>query len=575
MKENHITIKGARVHNLKNIDLDIPRNKLVVLTGVSGSGKSSLAFDTIYAEGQRRYIESLSAYARQFLEQMEKPDVESIEGLPPTISIEQRSGTGTPRSIIATTTEIYDYLRVLFARVGKVHCYKCGKEITQQTPQQIVDQVMAKPAGTRIMVLAPIIRDRKGEHREVFLKIKRDGFIRARVDGHLIELGSSKRPRALAKNKKHRIEAVVDRLIIDPNIKTRLTESIETALKLAEGLVIIAYENNSRWSDTIYSEHFACIDCGISFAELSPRVFSFNSPYGACPTCNGLGTKMELDIDLIIPDKSLTLSSGAIDAWRKSGHRMAIYYYHFLRDFAHKFRVDLEIPFSQLPEDQKRILLYGTTPEDGQKYKHSFDGIIGNLEHRFNNTTSDYVKHKILDYMSELPCPTCKGARLKKESLSVKIGSKNLHEITNMDITHAFDFFDKLTLDTESTQIAAQALKEIKSRLLFLINVGLGYLTLDRKSSTLAGGEAQRIKLASQVGSGLVGVCYVLDEPTVGLHPRDNHRLLETLKHLRDMGNTVLVVEHDEDTINIADHLIDIGPGAGAAGGLGVKSITK
>lgn len=567
MAEKYIFIKGARVHNLQNIDIDIPRDKLVVITGVSGSGKSSLAFDTLYAEGQRRYIESLSAYARQFLEQMEKPDVEYIEGLPPTISIEQRSGVGTPRSTVATTTEIYDYFRVLFARVGRVHCYKCGKEISQQTAQQMVDQVLALPVGMRLMVLAPLVRGRKGEHREVFARIKRDGFIRARVDGRIIEMGAGKPRFHLAKNKKHEIAAVVDRLVIEQGIKNRLTESVETALKLGEGLVVVAQENKHRWIETIYNEHFACIDCGISFAELSPRVFSFNSPYGACPTCNGLGTKMELDIDLIIPDKSLSLSGGAVEAWRKSGHRMAIYYYHFLRDFASHFEVDLDLPYAKLDEEKKRLLLYGTKPEDEPKYGHSFEGLIPNLEYRFRNTTSDYVKQRILGYMSEQPCPTCNGARLKKESLSVRVGGKNIYEISQMDIASAERFFNGLTLRSEETKIAVQVLKEIKGRLTFLIDVGLGYLTLDRKSTTLAGGEAQRIRLASQVGSGLVGVCYVLDEPTIGLHSRDNQRLLDTLKRLRDLGNTVVVVEHDEDTIRTADYLIDIGPGAGVNGG--------
>ncbi|MFH0889281.1 MAG: excinuclease ABC subunit UvrA [Planctomycetota bacterium] len=594
MMNNYISIRGAKEHNLNNINIDIPRDKLIVITGVSGSGKTSLAFDTIYAEGQHRYIESLSAYARQFLEQIAKPEIESIVGLPPTISIEQRGGTGTPRSIVATTTEIYDYLRVIFARLGQPHCYKCNRPVVRQSAQQIIQQIRSLPTYTSIVILAPIIRGKKGEHREVFDRIKRNGFIRVRVNGKILELSSSI-PR-LNKYKKHNIEIVVDRLTTAPaglpigtapsgiepkeSDKNRLADSVETALRLGEGLVIISYQNatqsikdsrnnvvHSKSSDMLFSEHYACPDCQINFSELSPRIFSFNSPYGACPRCNGLGTRMELDRDLIVPDKSLSLSDGAIEAWRKSGHRMAIYYSYILKEFANHFDVSLNTTFQNLPEEKKRILMYGTTSADEQKYGSDFTGVIPDLERRFYKTQSESVKHKILYYMSELPCPTCKGARLKQEPLAVKLGGKNIHEIITMPVKDAYRFFNELKLTPEQTLIGQLALKEVKNRLSFLINVGLSYLTLDRRSLTLSGGEAQRIRLASQVGSGLVGVCYVLDEPTIGLHQHDNQKLLDTLKKLRDLGNTVIVVEHDEDTIRASDYLIDIGPSAGKRGG--------
>ncbi|MFH1232028.1 MAG: excinuclease ABC subunit UvrA [Planctomycetota bacterium] len=631
---NYISIRGANEHNLNNINIDIPRDKLIVITGVSGSGKTSLAFDTIYAEGQHRYIESLSAYARQFLEQIAKPDVESIAGLPPTISIEQRGGTGTPRSIVATTTEIYDYLRVIFARLGQPHCYKCNRPVVRQSAQQIIQQIQSLPTYTSIVILAPIIRGKKGEHREVFDRIKRNGFIRVRVNGKIVELTSSI-PR-LDKYKKHNIEIVVDRLTIEPkeSYKSRLADSVETALRLGEGLIIISHaplerttlrtltgsqsENpervigdkdkhisphpdrpawrdsnglrsnknlllhqnatqsikdsihrvsHSKYSDMVFSEHYACPDCQINFSELSPRIFSFNSPYGACLRCNGLGTRMELDMDLIIPDKSLSLSDGAIEAWRKSGHRMAIYYSYVLKEFANHFNISLNTPFHNLPEEKRRILIYGTTPADEHKYGRDFTGVIPDLERRFYKTQSESVKHKILFYMSELPCPVCKGARLKPEPLAVKLGGKNIHEIITMSVKNAYRFFNELKLTPEQIIIGQLALKEVKNRLSFLMGVGLSYLTLDRRSLTLSGGEAQRIRLASQVGSGLVGVCYVLDEPTIGLHQHDNQKLLDTLKKLRDLGNTVIVVEHDEDTIRASDYLIDIGPGAGKRGG--------
>jgi len=565
---NYISIRGAKEHNLRNINIDIPRDKLIVVTGVSGSGKTSLAFDTIYAEGQRRYIESLSAYARQFLEQIAKPDVESIAGLPPTISIEQRGGTGTPRSIVATTTEIYDYLRVIFARLGEPFCPKCDKPIVRQSAQQIIQHIQSFPAYSRIVVLAPIIRGKKGEHRETFERIRRNGFVRIRVNGKVIELGSSV-PK-LDKYKRHNIEIVIDRLNVEPSgiEKSRLADSVETALRLGEGLVIISHQpEGKRFSDLVFSEHFACPDCQISLSELSPRIFSFNSPYGACPRCNGLGTRMELDMDLIVPDKSLSLTNGAIEAWRKSGHRMAIYYSYIIKEFSGDFGIDMDTPFYNLPEDKKRILMYGTNQADESRTGKSFTGVIPDLENRFYKTQSDAVKHRIHSYMSELPCPTCKGARLKPEPLAVRIGGKNISEVIRMSVKDAYNFFDKLTLTAEQAFIGHMALKEIKNRLSFLIDVGLSYLTLDRRSLTLSGGEAQRIRLASQVGSGLVGVCYVLDEPTIGLHQRDNQRLLNTLMKLRNLGNTVIVVEHDEDTIRASDYLIDVGPGAGTRGG--------
>jgi excinuclease ABC subunit A len=577
---NFISIRGASEHNLDNINIDIPRDKLIVVTGVSGSGKTSLAFDTIYAEGQRRYIESLSTYARQFLEQIAKPDVESIEGLPPTISIEQRGGTGTPRSIVATTTEIYDYLRVIFARLGQPYCYKCNQPVARQSAQQIIQQIRALPIYTSIIILAPIIRGKKGEHREVFEQIKRNGFVRVRVNGKIMELTSAL-PK-LDKYKKHNIEIVVDRLTIEPkeSDKSRLADSIETALRLGEGLVIISHQNasqsikdsahhvvHSKSSDMIFSEHYACPKCQINLSELSPRIFSFNSPYGACPRCNGLGTRMELDVDLIIPNKSLSLSDGAVEAWRKSGHRMAIYYSYVIKEFTRHFDIDPNTPFHSLPEEKKRILIYGTSPVDEQKYGYDFAGVVPDLERRFYKTQSESVKHKILSYMSELPCPTCQGARLKPEPLAVKLGGKNIHEIITMSVKDAYRFFNELKLTPEQAIIGQLAFKEVKNRLSFLVDVGLSYLTLDRRSLTLSGGEAQRIRLASQVGSGLVGVCYVLDEPTIGLHQHDNQKLLDTLKKLKNLGNTVIVVEHDEDTIKASDYLIDIGLGAGKRGG--------
>ena len=557
----YIRIRGARAHNLRDINLDIPRDKLVVVTGLSGSGKSSLAFDTIFAEGQRRYVESLSAYARQFLEQMQKPDVEHIEGLPPTIAIEQRSGVASPRSTVATTTEIYDYLRLLFARAGEPYCYQCGRPITQQSPEQIVKTVLAIEEGTRVMILAPLVRGRKGEHREVLKRVQREGFVRARIDGIVTDL---RNVGALHKNRKHDIEAVVDRLTVRRGIASRMTDSVEIALKLGEGMILLSIEQDGRWRDSICSELYACAHCGISYEELQPNMFSFNSPYGACPACDGLGTRLEFDPELIVPDKGLSLREGAIEVWRRGGKRMAIHYHYVLREFCDDFDVNPDTAFEKLSKDVRRTLLCGT---EADPRAVAFEGVIPNCVRRFKRTTSEYVKKRLHEYMSELPCAQCHGARLRPESLAVRVGDKAIHAITRMSVTEALQFLKGLKLGAEKAVIAEPILKEVKQRLRFMADVGIGYLTLDRTSATLAGGEAQRIRLASQVGSGLVGVCYVLDEPTIGLHQRDNRKLIDTLLRLRDLGNTVLVVEHDEASIRAADHIIDLGPGAGARGG--------
>jgi excinuclease ABC subunit A len=566
-----IAIRGAREHNLKDLNVDIPRDKLVVITGLSGSGKSSLAFDTIYAEGQRRYVESLSAYARQFLEQMQKPDVEYIEGLPPTIAIEQRSSGANPRSTVSTTTEIHDYLRLLFARIGTPYCHKCGRKISQQSPEQIVRTAMEIPQGTRVMILSPLIRGRKGEHREVLLSIRREGYVRARVDGEVLDITEIPK---LDKNKKHEVAAVVDRLVVKPGLRARLTDSIETALKLGEGIMIIARERMSargpahdQWEDMIFSELYACPECNISFDELAPRMFSFNSPYGACPACDGLGTKMEFDPELIVPDPTVSLEGGAVHPWKTFAHRTYTHYQWHVQDVVDRFNVDPAEPFEQLPKDIQRIIFYGTRPEDEARYRTDYAGIIPQLLSRFQNTKSDALKQMLFSYMSEQPCPKCKGGRLRPEALAVRVGDKNIFEITKLSVDEALAFFNNVKLSGEQELIAHQILKEIKARLGFMTDVGLGYITLDRMSATLSGGEAQRIRLATQVGSGLVGVCYVLDEPTIGLHHRDNDKLIATLKRLRDLGNTVIVVEHDEDTMRAADYLIDLGPGAGAHGG--------
>ena len=569
---DHISVKGARANNLKNIDVTIPRDKLVVMTGLSGSGKSSLAFDTIYAEGQRRYVESLSSYARMFLGQMDKPDVDYIEGLSPAISIDQKTTSKNPRSTVGTVTEIYDYLRLLWARVGTPHCPKCGKEIRQQTIDQIIDQVLSLPEGTRIQVMAPVIRGKKGEHAKIFEDAKRSGYVRARVDGNLYELDEEIK---LEKNKKHTIEIVVDRLIIRPDIQQRLTDSVETASGLTGGLVVVNLLREER--DLTFSQNYACEDCGISIEELTPRMFSFNNPFGACPTCTGLGSQLKVDPELIVPDKSLSILEGAIQAsgWNNiRGDGISRMYFDAL---AKKYHFSLTDPWETLPEDVRSIILYGTGGEKlelhydqprgkGVLYQ-PFEGICNNVERRYKETQSDASKRELEELMAECPCPTCKGKRLKKESLAVTVGDKDIDALTRMSVVDELQWVDRLELTHQQHLIADRILKEIKSRLGFLQSVGLGYLTLSRSAGTLSGGESQRIRLATQIGSSLMGVLYILDEPSIGLHQRDNDKLLATLQNLRDLGNTLLVVEHDEDTMRAADYLIDIGPGAGIHGG--------
>ncbi|TYO97634.1 excinuclease ABC subunit A [Geothermobacter ehrlichii] len=563
-----IIIKGAREHNLKNIDLEIPRDKLVVITGVSGSGKSTLAFDTIYAEGQRRYVESLSAYARQFLEQMDKPDVESIEGLSPAISIEQKTTSRNPRSTVGTVTEIYDYLRLLFARVGKVHCFKCGRQIAGQTVEQMVDRVMALPERSKVILLAPIVRGRKGEYRRELKQLQADGFVRVRVDGEQYELGEEI---PLDKNRKHTIEVIVDRLVVKEGIESRLADSLETCLRLAEGVVRVEVVGGAS---ELWSEHHACVECGVSYPEITPRMFSFNNPYGACPDCSGLGTRMYFDEELVVPDPDLSLRHGAVAPWET---RSGVYYQNLLEALAEHYRFDIRTPFRQLPENVRRIVLYGSGDEkirffwdQGRRrhyYSKPFEGVIPSLERRYRETDSETVREQLERYMNVMPCPTCNGARLKLEMLNVRVGGKNIQEVCALSIAEAEAFFAALELSGREREIARRILKEIRERLSFLTHVGLDYLSLDRSSGTLSGGEGQRIRLATQVGSSLVGVLYILDEPSIGLHQRDNRRLLETLKRLRDLGNTVLVVEHDEETILEADHVIDMGPAAGIHGG--------
>jgi excinuclease ABC subunit A len=565
-----IVIKGAREHNLKNIDLEIPRNALVVVTGLSGSGKSSLAFDTIYAEGQRRYVESLSAYARQFLGVMEKPDVDYIEGLSPAISIEQRTASRNPRSTVGTMTEIYDYLRLLFARVGVPYCPSCGRQISQQNPQQIVDAIMAMPHQSKVLILAPLVRGRKGEYREVFDEIRKEGYVRVRVDGRIRDVEAKFR---LEKNKKHHIEVVVDRVRIEETVRGRLTDSVETALQLGSGVVLVGVVGDQEY---LFSEKYACVHCGISFEELSPRMFSFNSPYGACKACGGLGSKMEVDPRLVALDPGLSLNQGALAPW---GRPMGRWFDHQLRAVAEKYRFALDTPFEKLKPEVQQILLYGSGKEEFRfRYKPrtrkgfwehygGFEGVIPNLTRRYRQTESTGIRTWIERFMSIRPCAQCGGARLRKESLSVKIADLSIAQVTQKSVREALDFFSHLRLSKKELQVARQILKEIGERLGFLVNVGLDYLTLDRATSTLAGGEAQRIRLATQIGSQLVGVLYILDEPSIGLHQRDNRRLLDTLTRLRDLGNTVLVVEHDRATILAADHVIDLGPGAGLAGG--------
>ena len=580
-----IRIRGAREHNLKNISVDIPRDRIVCITGLSGSGKSTLAFDTVYAEGQRKYMESLSAYARQFLDQLQKPDIDDIQGLPPTIAIEQRSASSNPRSTVATTTEIYDYLRVLFARAGTPHCWECGKVISSQSPSQISDAIMRLPAGSKVMVIAPLIRTQKGEHKDIFTAIHKQGFIRARVDGQVLEIPDASAIPKLKKTFAHTIEAVVDRLVIKPEIRSRLSDSIETACRLSQGTVIAAINNaDGTWTDQVFSEKFACPDHPhASLPEMEPRVFSFNSPHGACPVCHGLGTTCEFDAELLIPDESLSLANGAVEAWRKNGKRMNIFYSRALRQFCADFEIQYDEPFKDIPKKIRDILIYGSESKGDNGTGTQFEGVMPNLQRRFDHSESEWVKERLHNYMSEQPCEACGGTRLKKESLAVRLTGTghqqvrsgagevsqdlNIHDVTSLSVADARQFFQTLQLSEEKRAIAEPIQREVISRLQFMLDVGLSYLTLDRRTSTLSGGEAQRIRLATQVGSGLVGVCYVLDEPTIGLHQRDNIRLIDTLKRLRDIGNSVVIVEHDEDCIRHSDHLIDIGPGAGEHGG--------
>ena len=572
---DYIKIKGARANNLKNVDIEIPRNKLVVMTGVSGSGKSSLAFDTIYAEGQRRYVESLSSYARQFLGQMDKPDLDYIQGLSPAISIDQKTGSRNPRSTVGTVTEIYDYMRLLWARIGKPHCPKCGKEIRQQTIDQIIDQLMLLPEGTKLMILAPVVRARKGEYVKVFEDARRSGYVRVRVDGSMYELSEEIK---LDKNKKHTIEVVVDRVVIKDGIMRRLADSVETAASLANGLVIADVVSENR--QILFSQNYACPDCGISIEELTPRMFSFNTPYGACPKCDGLGMQLLVDPDLIIPDDSLSINGGAIKAtgWGSGADSIAAMYYNAL---AEKYGFTLDTPISELPDGVKDILLYGSKGEKldlsyererknssfAGKFSRPFEGICKNLERRYFETQSPAMRAEIEECMSEVTCPECHGQRLRKEALAVTVGGINIARMGDMSVTEAIEFVESLELSEKEHIIADRILKEIKARLGFLKNVGLQYLSLSRGAATLSGGESQRIRLATQIGAALTGVLYILDEPSIGLHQRDNEKLLKTLEDLRDLGNTLIVVEHDEDTMRAADYIVDIGPGAGVHGG--------
>ncbi len=604
MSGKWITVTGAREHNLKNVDVRIPRNKLTVITGLSGSGKSSLAFDTLYAEGQRKYVESLSAYARQFLDQMQKPDVDTIEGLSPAISIEQRTAGSNPRSIVATVTEIHDYLRLLFPSIGKVHCPKCGKPIQRQSAENITEQLLAMEAKTRVLLLAPLVRGRKGRHEEVFASIQRQGFVRVRVNGELYEIGEEPE---LEKNKKHTIEAVVDRLVIAPDSRSRINDSVELALATGEGLLIAMVQNGNDWEDRLFSEKNACLDCSISFETLTPKHFSFNSPYGACPTCHGLGNMLTFDEALLVPDETLSLEK-CIHPWRRGGRRAIIYYKKLLSAVAENYDIDLSTPFNELPASFKQVLFYGSGEEcityfmRRRKITKPFEGIIPSLQRRYTGSDSEWTQTRLRTYMGDQLCTSCNGARLRPESLACTVAGKNIYDICALSIERAQTFFQTLENPTQQLgsaggvalpanskttgraslseraapaekltasdmHIARDILKEIRTRLSFMMDVGLDYLTLDRKSGTLSGGEAQRIRLATQIGAGLVGVLYVLDEPSIGLHQRDNDRLLSTLKGLRDLGNTVVVVEHDEQTIREADYVIDLGPGAGVHGG--------
>jgi excinuclease ABC subunit A len=570
-KKNQIIIKGARVNNLQNIDVEIPRDQLVVLTGLSGSGKSSLAFDTIYAEGQRRYVESLSAYARQFLGQMDKPDVDTIEGLSPAISIDQKTTSKNPRSTVGTVTEIYDYLRLLYARIGKPICPNHGIEISSQTISQMVDQVMELPERTRLQILAPIVSGRKGTHVKVLDDLKKEGFVRVRVNGETMDLAEEI---TLEKNKKHSIEVVVDRVVVRPDVEARLADSLETALRLADGRVIV---DTMDGNELLFSEHHACPICGFSIGELEPRMFSFNSPFGACTSCDGLGTKLEVDVDLVVPHPDKSLNEGAIVAWEPTSSQ---YYPQLLKAVCDHFKIDMDTPFEQLSEEHLETILNGNTKEEIHfRYENDFgmvrntnlyfEGVLNNLQRRFKETSSDYIREQMEGYMAKKACPTCKGHRLKRESLAVKVSDHHIGEVTKMSVKQAVMFFDELPekLSEKDQTISRMIVREIHERASFLENVGLDYLTISRAAGTLSGGEAQRIRLATQIGSRLTGVLYVLDEPSIGLHQRDNDRLINTLKAMRDLGNTLIVVEHDEDTMMAADYLIDIGPGAGDHGG--------
>ncbi|MFO8112384.1 MAG: excinuclease ABC subunit UvrA [Desulfosalsimonadaceae bacterium] len=579
MSSGSITITGARQHNLKNIDVSLPRNRFIVVTGLSGSGKSSLAFDTLYAEGQRRYVESLSAYARQFLERMEKPDVDAIEGLSPAIAIEQKSASHNPRSTVGTVTEIYDYLRLLFARVGTPHCYQCGRSITFQSIDQMVDQVMAMPEGTRLIILAPLIKEQKGTHERLFARLKKEGFARAKVDGRIVDIDAVG---GLDKNKKHTIDVVVDRLVVKENIRNRLADSMELAISHSDGLAAVERMDGSGEScaePVLFSEKAACIHCGISFPELSPASFSFNSPQGACTRCDGLGTATEFDPELIVPDPELSLREGAVLPW---ANRSSVSFAEFLEALTAHYGTDIYTPYKDLPETFKNVLLYGSGEEKipfksfhrqrQVNFTRPFEGVIPNLNRRYMETDSSVIREEVKQYMNFRPCPACKGARLNPVSLAVKIHDKNISEVTALSVEKAGRFFRDMPLEGKNAAIAERILKEIHDRLAFLENVGLSYLTMDRGAATLSGGESQRIRLATQIGSKLTGVLYVLDEPSIGLHQRDNRRLLHTLLEMRDLGNTVLVVEHDEDTIRSADHVVDMGPAAGVRGGYVVYS---
>ncbi|OGQ64568.1 MAG: excinuclease ABC subunit A [Deltaproteobacteria bacterium RIFCSPLOWO2_02_FULL_55_12] len=569
---DRIVIKGARVHNLKSIDIEIPRDKLVVITGVSGSGKSSLAFDTIYAEGQRRYVESLSVYARQFLEQMDKPDVESIEGLSPAISIEQKTTSKNPRSTVGTVTEVYDYLRLLFARVGKPHCYSCGRLISSQTIQQMADRVMELPQGSKIVLLSPIVRGRKGEYKKELESLRKDGYTKARIDGETKDLEDV---HALDKRRKHYIDVIIDRLVIKEGILRRLTDSLEVAARLAGGLVKV---DSLGGRELLFNEKLSCAECGISYPEINPTTFSFNSPYGACPECKGLGEKFYFDPELIIPDNGLSLREGAVAAWSRSGGKKAAgWYLNMLASLSRHYKFSLDTPYKKLPSRIKDIVLNGSGEEElefrheGERSKYTytapFEGVLGNLDRRYRETGSEDVREDLERFMNSQPCPVCEGARLKKEALFIKLDNRSIWDLTRMSIKESLKFFRSLKLSAVEQEIARRILKEVGERLGFLSNVGLDYIALDRPAATLSGGEGQRIRLATQIGSSLVGVLYILDEPSIGLHQRDNRRLLAALRRLRDMGNSVIVVEHDEETMQEADHIIDMGPGAGLWGG--------